>query len=74
MWVPILFVLSATVNVIVSLLTAKPDFISVNENTWSKQILIDDLKEHKGLKWYKNFYVLSILLIIAAIIEYIIFW
>ena len=74
MWVPILLVLSILVNIIVSLLTAKPDLISVSENTWNKQILIDDLKEHKGLKWYKNFYVLSILLILAAILEYIIFW
>jgi len=74
MWVPILFVLSIIVNVFVSLLTAKPDLISIKENTWNKQLLIEDLKEHKGYKWYKNFYVLSVLLIFAAIIEYIIFW
>ncbi len=74
MWVPILFVLSVLVNVVVSLSTTKPDILSLKDNTWNKQLLIDDLNEHKGLKWYKNFYVLSILLIIAAIVEYIIFW
>jgi SSS family solute:Na+ symporter len=74
MWAPILLVLSTVVNIIVSLSTSKPTALQVDENTWSKQLLIDDLKEHKGIVWYKNFHVLAILLIIAAIIEYIIFW
>lgn len=74
MWVPILLIVSVSVNIVVSLLTQKPDFISVNENTWNKELLIDDLKEHKSTKWYKNFYILSILLILAAILEYVCFW
>jgi SSS family solute:Na+ symporter len=74
MWAPILLVLSTVVNVVVSLSTSKPTTLQVEENTWSKQLLIDDLKEHKGIVWYKNFHVLAVLLIVAAIIEYIIFW
>lgn len=74
MWAPILLVLSSIINIIVSLLTLKPDVVKVVENTWNKHILIDDIKEHKGISWYKNFYVLAILLVVAAIIEYIIFW
>ena len=74
MWAPILLVLSSVVNVVVSLSTSKPTTIQVDENTWSKQLLIDDLKEHKGIAWYKNFHVLAVLLIVAAIIEYLIFW
>jgi SSS family solute:Na+ symporter len=74
MWAPILLVMSSLVNVVVSLMTDKPDETKVAENTWNKQLLIDDLKEHKGIVWYKNFHVLAVLLIIAAIVEYIIFW
>ena len=74
MWAPILLILSSTVNVIVSLTTGKPDETKVAENTWNKKLLTDDLKEQKGTPWYKNFYVLAILLVIAAIVEYIIFW
>lgn len=74
MWAPILLVMSSIVNVIVSLSTAKPDATKVAENTWYKQLLTDDFKEQRNTPWFKNFYVLAFLLVIAAIIEYIIFW
>jgi SSS family solute:Na+ symporter len=74
MWAPILLVLSSIVNVIVSLSTAKPDETKVAENTWHKQLLTDDFNQQKKTSWYKNFYVLALLLVIAAIVEYIIFW
>lgn len=74
MWAPILLVLSCIVNVWVSRSTKEPEAIKIAENTWNKQLLIDDIQEQKQTPWYKNFYVLSLLLIIAAIIEYIIFW
>ncbi len=74
MWAPILLIMSSVVNVIVSLSTAKPDETKVAENTWHKQLLTDDFKEQKNTPWYKNFYVLAILLVIAALVEYAIFW
>jgi SSS family solute:Na+ symporter len=74
MWAPILLVLSIVVNIGVSLITAKPDELKVKENTWTKQIWIDETKEYIGVPWYKNFRVLSFLLVLAAIFEYIIFW
>lgn len=74
MWAPILLIMSSVVNVIVSLSTAKPDETKVAENTWHKQLLTDDFKEQKNTPWYKNFYVLAILLVVAALIEYAIFW
>lgn len=74
MWAPILLIMSSIVNVIVSLSTAKPDETKVAENTWHKQLLTDDFKEQKNTPWYKNFYVLAILLVIAALVEYAIFW
>jgi SSS family solute:Na+ symporter len=74
MWAPILLVLSSLVNVVVSYSTGKPDAVKVAENTWNKKLLTDDFNEQKSTPWYKNFYMLSILLVIAAIIEYIIFW
>jgi SSS family solute:Na+ symporter len=74
MWAPILLIMSSVVNVIVSLSTAKPDETKVAENTWNVKLLTDDFKEHKSTPWYKNFYVLAILLVIAALVEYAIFW
>ena len=74
MWAPILLIMSSVVNVIVSLSTAKPDETKVAENTWNVKLLTDDYKEHKSTPWYKNFYVLAILLVIAALVEYAIFW
>lgn len=74
MWAPILLILSCIVNVAISLITAAPDENKVKENTWNKKLLIDDIKEQKSTPWYKNFYVLAILLIVAAVIEYVIFW
>lgn len=74
LWAPILLVMSCAVNAVVSLATEKPNEIQVAENTWHKQLLLDDIKEQKQTPWYKNFYVLAILLIIAALIEYAIFW
>ena len=74
MWAPILLLLSSLVNVVVSYSTGKPDAVKVAENTWNKKLLTDDFNEQKSTPWYKNFYMLSILLVIAAIIEYIIFW
>lgn len=74
MWAPILLLLSCTVNVVVSLATNEPEKVKITENTWSKQLLKDDFREQKQTAWYKNFYVLSLLLIIAALVEYIIFW
>ena len=74
MWAPILLIMSSIVNVIVSLSTARPDETKVAENTWHKQLLTDDFNEQKNTPWYKNFYVLAILLVIAALVEYAIFW
>lgn len=74
MWAPILLIMSSIVNVIVSLSTAKPDETKVAENTWNVKLLTDDYIEHKSTPWYKNFYVLAILLVIAALVEYAIFW
>jgi len=74
MWAPILLIMSSLVNVVVSYATGMPDQTKVAENTWNVKLLTDDYKEQKSTPWYKNFYVLAILLVIAAIIEYIIFW
>ena len=74
LWAPILLIISCGVNIMVSLFTNKPDEIKVAENTWNIQLLIADIKEQKQTPWYKNFYVLAVLLVIAAFIEYIIFW
>jgi solute:Na+ symporter, SSS family len=74
LWAPILFIISSSMNIIVSLMTRKPSVESIEKNTWNKTLFIEDLNEHKAIVWYKNFYILAFLLIIFTIIEYIIFW
>ena len=74
MWAPIMLLLSIAVNILVSLMTPEPDQKKVKENTWTTQIWKDETIEFQGVPWYKNFRVLCVLLIIAALVEYLIFW
>jgi len=71
---PVVLAISALVNVLVSLLTAIPDQEQVNANTWTRKIWIEETKELEGLVWYKNFRVLSVLLIIACFLMYLLFY
>lgn len=63
---PIILVLSVLVNVVVSLLTEKPDPDKVAKNTWTVSIWKEETAELKGTPWYKNFRVLSALLVLAC--------
>lgn len=63
---PIILVLSVLVNVVVSLLTEKPDPDKVSKNTWTVSIWKEETAELKGTPWYKNFRVLSVLLVLAC--------
>lgn len=63
---PIIMVFSILVNVVVSLNTGAPDPEKVEKNTWSVRIWKEESKELKGVVWYKNFRVLSLLLVICC--------
>lgn len=70
---PIVLVLSVTVNAIVSLLTHLPDQEKVEKNTWTVKIWKEETEELKGVVWYKNFRVLSALLVIGCFLMYFLF-
>jgi SSS family solute:Na+ symporter len=67
--VPVLFVLAIIFNFIFSSLSPAPTDEKLQGMIWSKKIYNEETKELVGLPWYKNYRVLSvILLIITAII------
>jgi len=71
---PVLLIISALVNIIVSKATTPPPAEKVLPNTWTRQYWIDETKELKGVPWYKNFRVLALLLIVACFVEYFFFF
>ncbi|PIQ47980.1 MAG: sodium transporter [Cytophagales bacterium CG12_big_fil_rev_8_21_14_0_65_40_12] len=67
--VPVLFVLAIIFNLIFSSFSPAPTDEKLQGMIWSKKIYNEETKELVGLPWYKNYRVLSvILLIITAII------
>lgn len=73
-WAPILLLQGTTVNVVVSLLNKKPEDEVVKKYTWNKSLWQEDTEELKGIKWYKNFRILSMILILIALGMYAIFF
>jgi len=71
---PIILVISVMVNVLVSLFTAIPNQEQVNANTWTRKVWIEESKELQGVVWYKNFRVLSLLLIMACFLMYALYF
>lgn len=71
---PIIMAFSIIVNVVVSLLTHLPDAEKVTQNTWTVQYWRDETIALKGVAWYKNFRVLSVLLVIGCFIMYLLFF
>ena len=71
---PILLILSVIVNVTVSLLTAPPPAEKVVPNTWTVAYWKEESLQYKGVKWYKNYRVLALLLVVACFVEYFIFF
>lgn len=74
MWVPILFILSIVVNVIVSFFDKPVDKEVVIKYTWNLSVWHNDEEELRHIPWYKNFRVISVILLIMAVVEYIIFF
>ncbi|MBK3516219.1 sodium:solute symporter [Carboxylicivirga marina] len=71
---PIILVLSVLVNVIVSLMSHMPDEDKVKQNTWTLDIWKQETEELKNVVFYKNFRVLSLLLVMACFTMYFIFF
>ncbi|MBS1261633.1 MAG: Sodium/glucose cotransporter [Calditrichaeota bacterium] len=70
----ILFVFSTVVLFAVSLVTAPPSEQVVREYTWSKRIFRQETRELRGLPWYANYRVLSVILLACTAVVVGMFW
>jgi SSS family solute:Na+ symporter len=70
---PIVFACSTMVIVIVSLLSEPEKEEKISKYTWTVKLFHEETEELKGIPWYKNFRVISIILIILTIL-FIIYW
>lgn len=61
-----LFVISTIVHITVSLLTKPQLDQQVNEYTYKKEVFIAESKELVGLPWYKNYRILSVILLVIT--------
>jgi len=73
LWVPVLLIISVSVNVVVSLFDKAPEKEVTDAYTWKMKLWHEDSLELKTIPWYKNFRYLSIIVLLLAILEYIIF-
>ena len=70
----LLFVISVSTHVIVSMTTAAPTEEQVADFTYKRTLFTEETTELKALPWYKNYRILSILLLIVTAIIVGWFW
>jgi SSS family solute:Na+ symporter len=71
---PVVLFISVLVNVVVSLSTSAPEKDKVEANTWSRRIWAAESEALKNVVWYKNFRILSLILVIACFIMYFLYF
>ncbi len=71
---PMLMLVCMIVLVIVSLATAPPNPEKVVALTWTRKFFDEETKEMEGLPWYKNFRILSVILLVLTALIVIYFW
>ncbi len=69
-----LFVICVGVHATVSLSTKPQSVEQINEYTYKKEMFAQESKELVGIKWYKNYRVLSIILLFITAIVVGFFW
>ena len=69
-----LFCLCAVVHAVTSLATAPPPEDKVRDYTWKPEMLKAETAELKGLPWYQNYRILSVLLLIVTALVVGMFW
>ena len=69
-----LFLSCLIVIAVVSLLTAKPPAEKIEAMTWKKEMFAAETEELKGLPWYQNYRILSVILLIITAIVIAMFW
>ena len=70
--VPILFAIACLLNIVISAFTGGPDPAKTEGMIWTKSIYTEETKELAGVVWYKNYRILSVLLLIVTAI--IVIW
>jgi SSS family solute:Na+ symporter len=71
---PILFVVCSTLLVVGSLMTPLPDEKQVSQLTWSKAFYHSETTELQLLPWYKNYRILSTVLMVITFALVGMFW
>ncbi len=71
---PIIMVICMAVQVFVSLATPKPSEEKTASYVWKKEMFTQETEELKGMSWYKNYRILSVLLLVITGIIVGIFW
>ncbi len=72
--VPVYLAFSMTVMISVSLLTKKPDYEAIKPYVWTKEEFRQETIELKKLPFYKNYRILSYILLALCAIVLILFW
>jgi SSS family solute:Na+ symporter len=70
----ILFVICLITVIVVSLATAPPPVEKTTGMTWTRKVFEEETLSLQGVPWYKNYRILSILLLIATAIVVGMFW
>ncbi|MBL7471981.1 sodium:solute symporter [Robertkochia sediminum] len=70
----LLFVICILILVGVSLMTAPPEAVQVAEYTYKSSLYKEETVELKALPWYKNYRVLSVILLVITAVIVGIFW
>ena len=69
-----LFVVCVVVHVTVSLMTAPQSAVQIEEYTYKSKMFKDETEELKALPWYKNYRILSLILLVITAILVGAFW
>lgn len=72
--VPILFVICALSNIVISNLTDPPAPEKVDGLIWTKKLYNEETEELKSKIWYENYRILSVILMVITAIVVIWFW
>lgn len=65
---PLILLICLGIMIIASLATEKPELVKVQDYTWRRELFDAETRELEGTPWYKNYRVLSILLLIVTAI------
>jgi len=71
---PLLMLAVMFIQVVVSLFTAPPAEEKIDDMVWSISIFRAETKELEFLPWFKNYRILSILLLVVTAVIVIWFW